>query len=206
MKNRRKPVSDFNDIVGNQVGELTIIKYLYSEPNKQGVGNHHYYRCTCNCGNEHVVKRKSLLKEEVRSCGCLLKEARSQNGKNNKKKYGEEAIYRALYIVHRNQAKYRNLSFTISGKVHKQLILSNCHYCGIEPSNLFNPKYHDDETLKYNGIDRKNGEIGYEESNLVSCCLKCNKSKNTMNYEEFIEYLRRLIDFQTKSNCLILND
>lgn len=44
-------------------------------------------------------------------------------------------------------------------------------------------------------MDRKQGDIGYIKENLVTCCLKCNKAKNTMNYLEFKNYIQTLIEF-----------
>lgn len=191
---RRKPVKDFNDIINLEVGYLTVKEYLYSEANKNGIGNHHYYNCTCKCGNEHIVKRKSLLKTEVKSCGCLSKENAKVQSSKNRKYNGNDGFYEALYNVNKNQSKYRKIEFNISKEEHKNLILQNCHYCGLPPHNTYRNKWLHGE-LKYNGLDRKDGSKGYTIDNLVTCCIFCNKAKNTMKYEEFIDYINRLIEF-----------
>jgi len=196
MKKRRNPVKHFNDIVGLEVGYLTVSKYSHSERNSQGVGNHHYYECICKCSNIHTVRRKSLLKNEVRSCGCLSKEVTIRQNKERKRKPSTSSSLISLYNVHKNQAKYREIDFSITREEHEKLVLDNCHYCGATPNNFFNPKWLEGE-LKYNGMDRKYGDKGYEINNLVTCCLICNKAKNTMNYDEFKEYIKRLISFNS---------
>ena len=188
-----KGIKSFEDIVGTTVGKLDILKYSYSEPNKQGVGNHHYYNCICLCGNKCIIKRKSLLKKEILSCGCLRKETATKTC-ITRSRPNLQTLEDKIYYAHKNQAIYRGLEFNIDKDLHKKLILDNCHYCGRLPSNLFKREKHT-ETLSYNGMDRKEGNIGYVKSNLVTCCIKCNKAKNTMNYKEFKEYIKDLIDF-----------
>lgn len=194
MRLKRKSVDDFDDIVGKQFGYLTVIKYLYSEPNKQGVGNHHWYESECKCGNIKISKRRSLLKSEVKSCGCLAIETSTKQGYKNRKRSIEDSFMHSIYKTHLNQANYRKLPFLITEEQHKKLIIQNCHYCGIPPSNTFKRKWLIGE-MKYNGMDRKDGNKGYEIDNLVTCCLQCNKAKNTMNYQEFKDYINRLINF-----------
>lgn len=63
-------------------------------------------------------------------------------------------------------------------KVSQQKELS-CHY------NYF-----------YNGIDRKDNDIGYVIENCVSCCDECNKAKRNMLYEKWIAYLDRIVAFR----------
>lgn len=116
---KRKTVNNFDDIINEVFGKLTVIRYLYSEPNKSGVGNHHWYESKCICGNLKISKRRSLLKNEVKSCGCLIIETSIKNGHKNKKRTGEDGCLHCLYLTHKNQANYRNLEFTIDKEYHK---------------------------------------------------------------------------------------
>ena len=36
--------------------------------------------------------------------------------------------------------------------------------------------------------------IGYEKNNVVACCYVCNKMKGTMELEEFIDHIKKIID------------
>lgn len=46
--------------------------------------------------------------------------------------------------------------------------------------------------VKINGIDRIDSEVGYTKENTVPCCKYCNTAKNTMSYNEFIEWIKRV--------------
>ena len=40
-------------------------------------------------------------------------------------------------------------------------------------------------SFTFNGIDRKNNNLGYTYDNCVTACTTCNKAKNSMTIEEF---------------------
>ena len=44
----------------------------------------------------------------------------------------------------------------------------------------------------YNGIDRVDNTRGYTLDNVVPCCFKCNRAKDTMTKEEFLEWVGRV--------------
>ena len=43
---------------------------------------------------------------------------------------------------------------------------------------------------------RGKNEIGYIETNCVTCCKNCNKAKGTLTTEEFLEVCSRVFNFQ----------
>ena len=55
------------DMTGKEFGMLKVIKYAGS---KKGVGS--LWLCKCECGNEKVMSRKTLI-GGTKSCGCLCK-------------------------------------------------------------------------------------------------------------------------------------
>lgn len=63
-------------------------------------------------------------------------------------------------------------------------------------------KYSHDEqyekqlTVKYNGIDRVNNNEGYTLLNSLSCCIICNRAKNSLSYGEFIEWVKCLASYR----------
>jgi transposase len=95
----------------------------------------------------------------------------------------KDADIRSLYGVYKYGAKHRNLTFNLPLDRFKTLILTNCHYCGKPPSSHYKNKCYD---LTYNGIDRIDNNVGYEEDNTVTCCWFCNKMKGTFTHEEFV--------------------
>ena len=80
----------------------------------------------------------------------------------------------------------------VQKKELSNLIIKNCHYCGIEPTLKI--KYNNDFFM-YNGIDRKNSNLGYFEENIVSCCFVCNRGKSNMDYNEWKKHLKRIANF-----------
>jgi hypothetical protein len=102
-----------------------------------------------------------------------------------------EAARRELLANYKRAARVRNLVWEISNDEFTALINSNCEYCGIPPTRsayggVFNGK------IFYNGIDRLDSKVGYTTANTVAACFKCNRAKNVMNKQEFLEWIHRV--------------
>lgn len=59
-----------DDITGKKYGRLTVVSYAGLTKDKKAQWN-----CVCECGNEKTVRAAGLKSGDVRSCGCLAKEA-----------------------------------------------------------------------------------------------------------------------------------
>jgi len=66
--------------VGDRFGRLTV----YWRSDRKGAGWHFWWDCVCDCGNEKQVSDNKLKSGEVKSCGCLRREACSAIGKTNR--------------------------------------------------------------------------------------------------------------------------
>ncbi len=93
-----------------------------------------------------------------------------------------------IYSRKRANAKQQNLSFTISKEdfiewYGNQTLI--CHYCGLDPEDFVKTgdKF---ITNKLNlSVDRVDNSLGYDLSNIVLCCNRCNSIKgNFFSYEE----------------------
>lgn len=74
----------------------------------------------------------------------------------------------------------RNINFLIDIEFYKNNIFNkNCYYCGDKYDGI--------------GIDRIDNEKGYIEGNCVPCCGKCNKMKQQMTFNSFIEHCKKII-------------
>lgn len=105
------------------------------------------------------------------------------SGKNNSQyKHGN-----SRYCEYRANAKRRGLNFDISVEELESITKKECHYCGGYSSEW-------DERSRGNGIDRKDSDIGYVIDNCLPCCSKCNFIKNSMPYENFIHYIKRIAE------------
>jgi hypothetical protein len=104
--------------------------------------------------------------------------------KANKQRLAEAAkeYYRTperRYAAYKATAKERCLPFNISLQEFKTFWQKPCHYCGS-----------DIETI---GIDRIDNNIGYEISNLRSCCSWCNTMKLDHPEEAFLKHICKIL-------------
>lgn len=63
-----------------------------------------------------------------------------------------------------------------------------CHYCHTAPQTTQAAKSGD---FIYNGLDRKDNDVGYTRSNAVACCTMCNRAKGTTPYDQFLAWLAK---------------
>ncbi|MCK4328799.1 hypothetical protein KAX02_03045 [candidate division WOR-3 bacterium] len=169
-----------DEIIGMRFGRLIVSKYSHKK-------RKHYYICACDCGNIKVVSRDNLLGNYTKSCGCWHKENGIKTGKKNRTPKGNAAL-NSLYKSYIREAKRKKVSFDLSKKDFKYITKQNCYYCCAIPKN-----YHCHSGIyggyTYNGIDRKDNNLGYEKANCVPCCKRCNQMKNDMTMKEFINQI-----------------
>jgi hypothetical protein len=82
----------------------------------------------------------------------------------------------------------RNLDFKIDEELFSTKIKESCYLCGKDKT----------ETHK-NGLDRFDNSIGYTEENIRTCCFNCNYMKKDYEYDNWINKLRMICDYQTVS-------
>ncbi len=148
-----------------------------------------YWLCRCQCGTEREIPEVNLTRGYSKSCGCLRHEPRLGPG---------IAARNRLKRSYENNAETRNLKFLLTDDEFDVLTSSPCHYCGVEPKQIQKDWGCVDEgsNYTYNGIDRKDNDKDYLMENCVPCCKICNRAKDDLTYEEFMEYLQRIIHEQ----------
>lgn len=63
-----------------------------------------------------------------------------------------------------------------------------CHYCEIDLQYEEYSRVWGKTNSRAHQLDRKNNDLGYSKTNLVTCCWDCNRLKsNRFSYEEFIQ-------------------
>jgi hypothetical protein len=110
--------------------------------------------------------------------------------KQNKLPPGEAAFH-DLVASYRNGAKARGVGWALTREQVRELMQSDCHYCGAPPSRRRTVK-NGDGMFIYNGIDRVDNSEGYTADNVVSCCTTCNFSKGRRSYVEFVQWAARI--------------
>lgn len=170
---------------GQRFGKLMVMNCI-----KEHSGKNAKWLCRCDCGNEAIVESGSLRSGHTKSCGCL----KGSKPGHGSLPYGQ-AAFNAVNCFYRNSATKRNICFDLTKDEFMQITQQNCHYCGVHPENVY--------TLPtgqyiYNGIDRKNNNVGYTIENCVPCCEICNKAKRHMGYDDFLKWINRLTIHQTE--------
>ena len=188
-----KPYTLYRDIAGQKFGRLIAMR-----PTKEISRGCVVWECHCECGNECLLDISRLTSGNTRSCGCLAKDHSTKLGKKYGKIMGKGnakeagvAGFNAVYKTYIRNAKQTNRDFALSKEEFKNIVIKNCHYCGIKPSNVIRRKsYNGDFT--YSGIDRVDSSKGYTVDNCVPCCKLCNGAKSNLSMKEFSSWIYRI--------------
>ena len=179
----------FVNHVGKQYKMLKVLSY--AGPIGKGKNRKHTWNCICQCGKECITRSDKLT---LYSCGCLQKAAVKANNKKRIKSDSMSAK-NSLFLAYKKGAKDRGLKFNLTFDKLIEITSYNCFYCGTIPQQIQKAS---GGNYIYNGIDRKNPEVGYNVNNCVTCCKICNRAKLDMTFEAFQAYIATI-----KSNSLI---
>ncbi len=174
----------FVDLSGQKFNKVTMVRV-----NGRSAGKHLTYLCTCECGSEFTTEGYKVKQGHTKSCGCLQKQAAVRNFvlASNKVRIPSRKLagLHGVLSRYRKDANTRKLSWSLNHEKACEMLLKNCYYCGCPPMNSYTNK--SGAAVVYNGIDRKDNEMGYEEDNVVTCCRICNLGKRNLPFETFVE-------------------
>lgn len=187
-------MAKIKEIIGNKYGKLLVIDF-HSE---RGNNNQIMYSCKCDCGNLHITSGESIRSGKSKSCGC--------NRKNppNKEVNREYAIWKQLYksTIEKRNKKWKVEQCDIDLDNFISLSKGNCFYCGVAPTNTTTDRHRKTKeerlVVKYNGIDRIDSNKHYYLENIVTCCKHCNTAKNTMKKDEFLNWVKKIYEYNFK--------
>ena len=186
----------FIDLTGKRFGRWAVVE-------RDGFDRHGQivWECVCTCGTKRTVSGGNLGNGSSTSCGCYMAEAA---GNRKRLPFGEAAFRDALRRI-KNNAKSRQLMYGLTNEQAKELMDSNCFYCGGGPSNISRPTSRTHGSYVYNGIDRVDNTKGYILGNVVPCCFPCNWMKNILSLTEFKAQIKKLHNhlFQNVSSARI---
>ena len=141
----------------------------------------------CNCGNE--FSRKLSNKATSSTVQCL-------SCSNSRPFVGERHVFKRI----KSDAVRAGRDFNITLDFFIEMSHRPCFYCNRSNINSVNvPSKKGGYLIKgfrYNGLDRIDNAIGYEEDNCVPCCVVCNRAKNSMSFDEFMDYIQALVGHQ----------
>jgi len=161
------------NLVGQKFGRLRVCSLTTPDPKTRN----RRWMCVCECGENRPVWESALLRNHTKSCGCLHRFSKGVFAQN-----------KVLYS-YRVEAENRGLEWGLSNEQALGIMEQTCSYCDAVPSNLSKTTNGD---FQYNGIDRVDNSLGYDEGNCVACCRVCNFMKGTMSREEFLSHIRRI--------------
>lgn len=191
-----------SNLLNQKFGKLLVIERTTNDKNRNS-----RWLCQCECGQKKEVLGLTLVSGKATTCGCLTRNI------------GTLVSYRCLMNTYKCAARKTRRNFLLTEEQFISLVNSPCHYCGIpyfstfntyltkngkrnkfQPNGKVTQKYMNSITIKYNGIDRKDNQIGYIFSNCLSCCKTCNFAKKAMPYNDFMAWIKRLIEFNKVDN------
>lgn len=179
--------------VGDVFHRLTVIEKLPKNEYDTRSLKRTLFKVICQCGVEKVIDAGNL-KKGVKSCSCQRNEQSAANGKTRRT---VEGYINYLYGENRRSSKNRGLSFELTKDEFKVLITNNCKYCDLAPTLRCKVSTVGIPT-EINGIDRVNSDLGYINSNCVSCCTQCNTMKMDYTKTEFLNKIKEIYEFNFK--------
>lgn len=186
--------------IGKKYGYL-IIKDVYQIPNRGG--RQYYALCDCSkCGKLGVETLvRWVIKEVVRSCGCLHKDAGKQGANNaNWRGYGEIRGNFWSKIVNNsrraNGYKTKEKTFEITIQYGWELFLKQNRRCAISGLSLHMGKHNIRPTAS---LDRIDSSIGYIEGNVQWVHKDINLMKQSYSDEYFIQMCKQVSNYQEEN-------
>lgn len=186
---------ELGDIVGK--GNLEIIdqKTIIEGKSKTKRGYSKVYCKICGSRNRWI-RNNHLKRDRTISCGCSQRDSSKWKSIGPKKMGWRlepgEAAFNDLYYQYKRTALQRNLDFSLSEQIFRDLTKQNCYYCGREPHRIKKGQGKTSGDYIYNGIDRVDNSLGYTKTNVVSCCFDCNSAKNCLSTEEFLQLIENI--------------
>lgn len=139
-------------------------------------------KCTM-CGIKLEKLTSGIRGHEVQKCqSCYDKTRTIEDARERSRNFKAENLLNPNmhYKQVMDSASKRMIQFNISLELFTEIVKKPCVYC----------EYYNE--FESNGIDRINSSIGYIESNIVSCCENCNRSKGELSVEDFEDYILRI--------------
>lgn len=178
------------EVLKTRKGELTDWTFISESHSNPNTGRR-YVNARCKCGKEKVICINNVRCGNSTCCGL-------SPCRGTERDKDVEVGYKAILYVYKKHAKDRGFTFDLDYDYFKELTKGNCHYCGIEPIQVYqlkNPKtgkIRSGVPITYNGVDRVDSTKGYFNDNVVTCCKICNRAKSNLSLNDFKNWINRV--------------
>ena len=167
------------DIKGKRFYRLVAIERANVDSDK----HHVFWKCKCDCGNEIIVRKDSLLSGHAKSCGCYLKE-RYKDGHSKTHGKSKTSLYHKWASMKSRCYSKSCQSYNLYGgrgiKVCDEWLGKN----GFENFSLwaYSNGYDEYKTRSEQSIDRIDVDGNYEPSNCrwVNCEVQNYNKRDTV--------------------------
>lgn len=162
---------------------------------------------TClSCGEKKRLRVSSIRKDAHIFTGlCNVCAAKAKlagvTGENHPSWQGGITLRNATIRSMQRAAKKRGYSWGITHEQCADVMQGDCFYCGSAPNNTRSDPSYKGKTnteYSYNGIDRIDNNVGYELSNIVPCCFRCNRAKGEMSIGEWFLHIENIISSKAR--------
>jgi hypothetical protein len=194
MDNRRS--HNFINMSGFKTGRLYVTD-VFEIRKDVNLKSRVFWKCNCECGTSCFILGRNLRLGYTKSCGCLQKDGNYARCKSRILPFGIGARNIVLK-TYKDNARLRNLNWNLSVDDFGKLTSQNCAYCNAEPSTIQKSRSKDALDFIYNGIDRADNSRGYEIDNVVTCCKICNRAKDVLTKQEFLDWIGRVYNHAVK--------
>ena len=177
---------------GDRFDRLTLVRYYKGK-----------WEAVCDCGNKISRLTNQITSGNIKSCGCLNTDQNKKKAKKMiaaRKKFDPQTTSaRRIWKQYLRRDAQCNLSFDQFLEISQR----NCFYCGEAPSKVYNffiaksNKGSEEGKKKgdfvYNGLDRVSSDGYHTLDNVVPCCYLCNRNKNTLSQDKFLDKINLLM-------------
>lgn len=182
-------------------GRLTVIGPLNKSLRVGKRGIRAVWAFRCDCGEYIECFGSDVKNERKQSCKRCYKIYQKNLGNRLRivnTKPDKDGPLTKLFGAYKRGAIRRGYEWFLTKENLKELISKNCFYCGCEPSTeiYIAREKTPENTLIYNGIDRKNNTLGYTKENSITACFTCNRMKMDLDYNAFIEQIKKIYNTQ----------
>lgn len=158
------------------------------------------YTVKCNfCENEYESTIENF--RDARKSGACCRKCQNKQFKVYDTMEVEESQLSINFSNYKSKAKIKNWKFELTKEDFSELVKSNCHYCGLKPTQFRKDRIKSerkgDSSFLMNGIDRIDSSIGYLKSNSLSCCEDCNKAKRNLSYDQFLDLIKKIYEYKS---------
>jgi hypothetical protein len=180
-------------LVSEKFGKLLV---LNEEVIFKSGKNRVFATCECECGNEKICDRTSLLNGRTTSCGCVRKETTIAFNKTKTKEPGTRKEDDRRYNMFHNaqhRAKRKGIPFTIT--IDDIVIPETCPLLGIPLVST-----NDKRDPRNPSLDQKEPGKGYTSDNVWVVSSRANWIKSDATLQELQTLVENLKSFSSSQD------